>query len=255
MNRKAKFFMQFLGISMVLATGVAYAAERKDDVKERTGEVLFKIHDIVPEKNADGNVVYCNVGATFFNRTNIDLANAALTLRWDDNVIGEIIDQEEREAKEKERNNSRSVRSRYSTANTTGKTISLQIKLPPIKTMQQVSLKTKVDTDRCFILLNDMDVTINNCGTASMTGRILQQGCSNLFQYISSKMPEYYMEFKEISPEQQAAIDNAEMDGIQKEINASFEATIMDIKNITDEKPVDANEEVVDSKQNKETSK
>lgn len=254
MNRNVKALVQILGISTLVLAGSAYAADRRDNEPEKVGEVLFKIHDVVPEKNADGKVLYCNVGATFFNRTNIDLANVALTLKWNDDVIGEIIDQEERAAREQERTNPRASRSRYTTAGTTGRTVSTSIKLPPLKSMQQVSLKTKVDTDRCFILLNDMDITVNNCGTATINGRVSQQGCNNLFQYVSPKMAEYYMEFKEVSPEEQAAIEDAEMDDMQKEINASFDTTVAAIKAITDEKSAETNSEDKTGK-NKEKAK
>ena len=114
MNGTTKFLARVLVLGTALFTGVAGAAEKNDE--ELLGEVLFKIHDIVPEKDADGKVLYCNIGATFFNNTTVDLNNIALTLGWSDEVIGETIDQEERAAKEQQRTNSRAARSRYSTS-------------------------------------------------------------------------------------------------------------------------------------------
>ncbi len=230
---KINLWMQILGVSAALVATGAYAADRNAENKvATTGEVLFKIHDIVPEVDENGNVIYCNVGATFFNRTNIDMANVALTLKWNDDVIGEIIDQEERAEKEMVRSNSNARRPRYSTSGTTAKTINASLKLPPLKSMQQVSLKTKVDTNRCFLLLNDMDIEFDNCGTASVGERMSAQGCSNLFQYVSPKMAEYYMEFKEISLEEQVKLEDAELSGLQKEMDASFDAAVASIKNI-----------------------
>lgn len=229
MNRKAKIWMQVLSLGMILTAGAAYAAEEV---------VLFKIHDVVPEKDANGKVLYCNVGATFFNRTKMDIANASLTLKWSDDVIGEAIDQEERAEKEQKRVNPRAERSRYTTAGFTGKTINTSLKLPPMKSNQQVTLKTKVDTDRCFLLLNDMDINVNNCGTASMSDKISRQGCGNLFRYISPKMAEYYMEFKEISPEEQLALEESELEGVQKDLIKVFDDTAAIIKGITDETPI-----------------
>ena len=107
MNGTAKFLAGVLVLGTALFTEVAGAAEKDDETP--LGEVLFKIHDIVPEKNADGKVLYCNIGATFFNNTTMDLTNVALTLRWNDEVIGETIDQEERAAKEQQRTNSRAA--------------------------------------------------------------------------------------------------------------------------------------------------
>ena len=230
---KINLWMQILGVSAALVATGAYAADRNAENKvATTGEVLFKIHDIVPEVDENGNVIYCNVGATFFNRTNIDMANVALTLKWNDDVIGEIIDQEERAEKEMARSNSNARRPRYSTSGTTAKTINASLKLPPLKSMQQVSLKTKVDTNRCFLLLNDMDIEIDNCGTASVGERMSAQGCSNLFRYVSPKMAEYYMEFKEISLEEQVKLEDEELSGLQKEMDASFDAAVASIKNI-----------------------
>ena len=230
MNGTTKFLARVLVLGTALFTGVAGAAEKNDE--ELLGEVLFKIHDIVPEKDADGKVLYCNIGATFFNNTTVDLNNIALTLGWNDEVIGETIDQEERAAKEQQRTNSRAARSRYSTSGFTSKTIRLSLKLPPMKAKQQVSLKTKVDTDRCFLLLNDMDVNVNNCGTASMSGKVSRRGCGNLFRYVSPAGAEYYTEFKEISPDQQAAIEDAALDAEQKELEQIYNETLTAIQNI-----------------------
>ena len=237
MNGTAKFLAGVLVLGTALFTEAAGAAEKDDETP--LGEVLFKIHDIVPEKNADGKVLYCNIGATFFNNTTMDLTNVALTLRWNDEVIGETIDQEERTAKERQRTNSRAARSRYSTSGFTSKTINLPLKLPPLKAKQQVSLKTKVDTDRCFLLLNDMDINVNNCGTASMSGKVSRQGCNNLFRYVSPTGAEYYTEFKEISPEQQAAIEDAELDAEQKELEQLYNEALTAIENIASEVPAE----------------
>ena len=237
MNGTAKFLAGVLVLGTALVTEVAGAAEKDDETP--LGEVLFKIHDIVPEKNADGKVLYCNIGATFFNNTTMDLTNVALTLRWNDEVIGETIDQEERAAKEQQRTNSRAARSRYSTSGFTSKTINLPLKLPPLKAKQQVSLKTKVDTDRCFLLLNDMDINVNNCGTASMSGKVSRQGCNTLFRYVSPAGAEYYTEFKEISPDQQAAIEDAALDAEQKELEQFYNEALTAIQNIASDVPAE----------------
>ena len=233
MKKSTNILMQILGIGVILVATNVNAAPGKDN--EAMGAVLFKIHDIVPEKDANGKVLYCNVGATFFNRTKMDIANAAISLKWEDEVIGEAIDQEERAEKEYKRTNSRAQRSRYSTSNFTGKTISTSLKLPQLKVNQQVTLKTKVDTDRCFLLLNDMDITVNNCGTAGMSDKVSRQGCNNLFRYVSPKNAEYYMEFKEVTPEEQLAIENAEVANVEEEIRKAFDDTVAVIRDITND--------------------
>ncbi len=239
MKKSINILMQFLGIVSFLIVADVNAAPEKND--EPMGVVLFKIHDIVPEKDANGKVLFCNVGATFFNRTKMDIANVAITLQWEDDVIGEIIDQEERLEKEQKRVNPKAQRSRYSTSSFTGKTISAPLKLPQLRINQQVTLKTKVDTDRCFLLLNDMDVTVNNCGTAGMNDKVSHQSCSNLFRYVSPKSAEYYMEFKEVSPEEQLAIENAEVASVEREIRKLFDETIVTIRDITNDDVVENN--------------
>lgn len=242
MNKQIKVLMPILSLSAFLLADAATAAiSQNDSATNKTDSsnaaVLFKIHDIIPEKDSDGKVIHCNVAATFFNNTKADIANAALSLEWDDEVIAETIDQEERTEKEQKRLNTRNAKSRYSTAGFTTKNITTSLKLPPLKAGQQVSLKTKVATDRCFLLLNDMDINVNNCGTASMNEKISRNGCNNLFRYISPKMPEYYMEFKEISPAEQMVLEDREFDVSKKEMNTMFESTMAAIKDITSDVP------------------
>ena len=218
-----------LAVGLTFGAVDAYAAA--GSAKESKGEVIFKIHDVVPEKNAEGKVIYCNVGATFFNRTNADIANVAISLNWNDEVIGEIIDIEDREEREVKKSKSKEPRSRYSTSSFTSSDISVDLKLPPIKVNQQITLKTKVDTDRCFLLLNDMDILVNNCGTLSASSS--KDACSNYFQYISPKNGEYYTNFKEISWEEQVAAEDDHVVQIQDDIKKIFDDTVRTIDAIT----------------------
>lgn len=232
MSKKAKLLMLALGTLLFAETSSAAVDAKKKESASENENVLFKIHDIIPEKNSDGKVLYCNIGATFFNRTSADISNASLNLVWDDEVISDTIDQEERAEKEYKRTNSRAERSRYSTAGFTDKVVKLSLKLPPLKAGQQVSLKTKVLTDRCFLLLNDMDINVSNCGTATMSDKISRGGCSNLFHYVSPKMPEYYMEFKQQSLDEQIASEDNELAEIQKEMETVFDDTVTTIREI-----------------------
>lgn len=210
------------------ATDVSAAPEKNG--KETFGEIIFKIHDVVPEKNADGQVVYCNIGATFFNRTKADASNVTLELTWNDNVIGDIIDIEDREEKESRRSGVKEQRSRYSTASFTSKNVSTLLKLPPIKMNQQITMKAKVDTDRCFILLEDMDVNVLSCGTLSDSTS--KGACNNYFQYISPKMGEYYTDFKEVSWEKQLVEEDRYIAEIQEEVDAIYKDAFDVINNI-----------------------
>ena len=223
MSRAKKMLARCLGIGLASYIGAAAAAENG---------VLFKIHDIVPVKNADGIVVSCDLGATFYNRTGAEVSNAALTLVWSDEVVADAINQEERKAREARRTNRRNT-PRYNTASYNSKDISLNLRLPPIKPHQQISLKSKVMTDRCFLLLNDMEVTVTKCGTAASNEELSKIGCDNLFRFVSPKSPEYYSEFKEVSPDELAAQED-NLNNIKKmEVIDLYNSTLATIENIS----------------------
>lgn len=229
MKTSVRYLMGTLAVGAMLSANNVWAQTNES---EEAGEVLFKVHDIIPEKDADGNVVYCNMGATFFNRTKQNITNAALKLVWLDEVVSDVIDQEERAEKEAQRINSKQARNRYPTSSITDENIEASLKLPQIKANQQVSLKTKVDTDRCFLLLNDMDVEVVNCGTAGAgAGVANRQSCNNLFRFVSPKMPEYYTEFKEISLEEQLKNEAEEVVKGEKEVIEVYENTLNILRN------------------------
>ncbi len=221
MNKNAKLFITCLGLGMASYINAAAAA---------SDAILFKIHDVVPVKNADGNVVSCDVGATFYNRTDNEVSNAALNLIWADEVVADAINQEERNAREARRQNRRT--SRYNTATYNSRNVTMSLRLPPMKPYQQVTLKSKITTDRCFLLLNDMEIDVTNCGTAgegkTVSGRV-NNNCKNLFRYISPKNAEYYSEFKPVSSEEQSAQEQSESDQQKQEINNLYKEAINSI--------------------------
>ena len=232
MKNKAKFLTSVLMTPFLCAT--IANAEPETTTSAPAEVVLFKIHDIVPEKDADGKVLYCNIGATFFNRTKSDLANVAMNLVWEDEVISDTIEQEERSLREQRRANPRAATSRYPTSALNDRTITMSLRLPPIKMNQQVSLKAKVSTERCFLLLNDMEINISNCGNIDGATKG-SRDCNNLFRYISPKMPEYYQEFKEKSLEEETAEEDSLLDTTKKEMEESYNETIQAIRNITND--------------------
>ncbi len=225
MTDKSKLFLACLGVGMASYIGAAAAA---------SDAVLFKIHDIVPVKNADGNVTSCEVGATFYNRTASEISNAALNLVWADEVVADAINQEERNAKEAQRTGRRNL-PRYNTATYNSRNINMSLRLPPLKPYQQVTLKSKVATDRCFLLLNDMEVNVTKCGTAASDSKgSSKNNCDNLFRFIGPKSPEYYSEFKAVSADEQAVQDQGIADKQKQEINNLYRDTITTANGIVD---------------------
>ncbi len=225
MTDKSKLFLACLGVGMASYIGAAAAA---------SDAVLFKIHDIVPVKNADGNVTLCEVGATFYNRTATEISNAALNLVWADEVVADAINQEERNAKEAQRTGRRNL-PRYNTATYNSRNVNMDLRLPPLKPHQQVTLKSKVVTDRCFLLLNDMEVNVTKCGTASTGAKSSSKAnCDNLFRFVGPKSPEYYSEFKEVSADEQAVREQGASDKQKQEINNLYRDTVAYANNIVD---------------------
>ncbi len=204
MNKSKLLFLQILGIALTCGAGAASAA---DEVNPLANGILFKIHDVVPVKSSSGLVTGCDFGATFYNRTPNAISDAQINLMWEDEVISDTIDLEKREAKEALRSK-RSNTARYNTStyNTVG--VSMPLRLPPLKSNQQVTLKSKINTDRCFLLMNEVDVKVVSCriiDAKSKTGSVGNnaKACDDLFRFVSDKNPEYYTEFKEVSLEEE----------------------------------------------------
>lgn len=224
MTKANKLLLCALGYGLASFAGNASAAE---------DTVLFKVHDIVPVKNADGNVVACDIGATFYNRTANEIKNASLNLVWTDEVVGEVINQEERNAKEAQRANRRNT-PRYNTSSYSSKSIVLKLRLPPLKSYQQITLKSKVNTDRCFLLLNDMEVDVLNCGNSSgdkkaKTPAIAQNSCDGLFTYISPASPEYYNDFQAVSVAEQILQENTVMQSKKEALNSAYQDALKQV--------------------------
>ena len=222
MNMKSKLYTSCLALAIASYVNVAAA----EDV------VLFKIHDIAPVKNADGVVVSCDLGATFYNRSEREVSNAALKLEWADEVVADAINQEERNAKEAKRMNRRNT-PRYNTATYNSRNVSLNFRLPTMKPYQQVTLKSKINTDRCFLLLNDMGIEVTSCNLSeSKTDSKVsasKDACKNLFRFVGPKSPEYYSEFKPVSEEEQKTQEDMQMDEQKKNIEKVYGDTITSI--------------------------
>ena len=117
---------------------------------------------------------------------------------WEDEAIDDVINMEKREEKENLRSRKTNV-ARYSTSDYTSPSLSMPLRLPTIKPGQQVTLKSKINTDRCFLLLNNVEVKVNKCrlkeaGTDNKKATINSNATSGtgMFLFVSDKNPEYY---------------------------------------------------------------
>lgn len=222
MNKSRLLFLQILSLAFTCGASVVVAADEADPL---ANGILFKIHDVVPVKSSSGLITSCDFGATFYNRTPNAISDAQINLMWEDDVIGDTIELEKREAKENLRTKRTTV-SRYNTSsyNTVG--VSMPLRLPPLKSNQQVTLKSKINTDRCFLLMNEVDVKVVSCRVISpsdkKTNNINTKACDNLFRFVSDKNPEYYTEFKEVSLEEENLREKDAFEKQRDELNSIY---------------------------------
>jgi len=208
----------------------AKAVTPKSSIDPNEANVIFKIHDIVPEKDVEGNVTSCNISVTFFNHYSKALSNTQISLTWEDEAIDDIINQEDHEQKEKLHRDPNAAAPRYPTSKTTSPIVSTIVKLPLINANQQISLKNKVNTDRCFLLLGDVDFKVNSCSFAGENST--DRNCRANFNYITPQDPQYFSEFKEISYEQEIAAVNDEIQRISDENDSTIENIKTTLRNI-----------------------
>ncbi len=219
---KKEIMLPLLALGFVVTAGTVRAAENT---------VLFKIHDVVPIKNSDGLVTSCELGATFYNRSGTEISNATVNLLWHDEVVADTIEQEQRKERENKRLK-RTTNSRYKTADLSSKDIMLTLKLPTMKPQQQVSLKSKVTTDRCFLLLNDVEVNVSNCRTGASTGSS-GESCQNMFQHVTTSNPEYYSEFRAVSADEIIDAENAQIEKQKNDVQSLYNESLNEINQIT----------------------
>ena len=183
--------------------------------------ILFKIHDIKPVLDTEDNIVACDYTATFYNRTPINIRQAKIQLGWTDKVseryLIENVGSEEPQTNENDDENQEEkapeVQRQAGSVENLG-TFRSTLMIPALGSLKQVSVQGQVDTDKCFVLFDNIQFNVSSChilGQETMPdtrrGRVDadkdQLGCASLFAYVNSKHPEYYSEFKKISYEEQ----------------------------------------------------
>ena len=218
----------FFGVSAflaVLAGGVSVQASEADTSSREA--ILFKIHDITPVKNSEGEVVSCGYKATFYNRSSVNLSGAVIDLEWHDTAIADIVNQEKKEdAKENNRNINRA---RSATERVTDKDVTTSLEVPAVAPSTQVEVKSSVNTDRCFLLIEDVDYKVKSCnssGVASQGNRGENISCSGMFIYVSPKDAQYYLEFKAMSVAEQKSAEESEIDKKKKQNEETYRKTL-----------------------------
>lgn len=211
MKNKTFFLSLATAAYTFLSTFPAVALDEND-------AILVKIQDITPIKDDNGLTTGCEFLTSIYNRTNIDLSELSFDLAWVDTAVKNTIAIEE--------NIKRNGRDNIAeTSNYLSPDIRSQISIPVLKRNSQKSMKARLNTDRCFILLEDAKIMVSYCkqnaqGKSEKNQDI--QSCQSLFKYISSKSPEYYTDFLAVSLETQKEMDLKEQQRQTEELDTLF---------------------------------
>ena len=175
-----------LALGLVLTATGAQAAEQTSNA----GSILFRIENIKPITNDKELIEQCSFIVTAYNRMDKSVKTAELALSWVDNVSAKYVIKE-----------GEVVAVKGKEAETT---VTSSITLTDIAPHTQKSFEQKVSTDKCFLLLDNLTYNTVNCFTDSdnivmKDSKLVGTGdCTDKFNYIDSKNPEYYSEFKDV---------------------------------------------------------
>jgi len=194
---KMSFANKLMALSTVLGlmtfTSSAALAANADATKVETSQedaILFRIENIKPIANEEGITEKCSFILTVYNRMAEEITEANMTLKWKDTIedkykiVGDNV--ESKDAKE------------------ALQVVEKEISIDTIPPHVQRSFQSLVDTNKCFLLFDNLEYTVNNCIVAGekimgKDSKVSVQGgsCNNKFDYINSQNPEYYSEFKD----------------------------------------------------------
>lgn len=169
----------------------------------RNDAVIFKIHDITPVSK-EGVVTGCDFTVTLYNRTAVNFRNFTLNLNWKDTVderfkfdsyVKSILGED---AKIQE--------SDLLGAQAVSKPLSTALTVNAFGTNKQISIKTHIDNEKCYLLLTNANYSVTPCDIARNTSSgernaLATDGkdCTPMFQLVDTANPEYFGEFKNIS--------------------------------------------------------
>lgn len=230
----SKIFLSVLGL---LAGGCAFSASALAADSEA---VLFKIHDVQPIKGTDNQTTACDYNVTFYNRSQKDLSSASLLLTWTDSTIDTVIlDEKNKDAREGRQGFNQTIANMEANSPVQ---VSSQLEVPALAPNKQVSVRARIQSDRCFLLTGPVDVQVKTCninGGANTTSRSRYAAnsggtsCDGLFTFVSPENPEYYREFKPISYDDEKIQAEARRNQERTDINTQYDAVVNEISKIS----------------------
>lgn len=228
-NRK----ILFPALAMALVGGAASVKAQSADAASPEN-VLFKIHNVQSVKDADGVVNACDYNITFYNRSPRQLKAAVLNLNWIDNSISSIISDEKNEEKKK------SGKSYSKTEEVDSAALSTSIDVPVLEPYKQVTIRSRLQSDKCFLMLSDVKLSVKSCNMADTSGNSRpvvvnnrNNACDGIFKFIPATDPEYYREFKPVSYEEdRRQNDNKRMED-RRLINTKYDEVVAELNKIS----------------------
>ena len=238
----------FLAVAPVAAqmSDTATETEGLVSVVEKQPAVLFKIHDVKPIRNHEGKVTSCEFSATFYNRSENNVNDIVMNLTWKDEAIQKVIQAEKELDQKKMReenynNNGGQFRlPKSETEKLSSDALNASLKVPDLKAYRQISIKSTIDTDRCFLMIDNPTFKFGSCKVvnAQSTSVTLQRAgstaCDSLFKFVPATDPEYYKEFKKVTfnEEKKAKVQAQKKE--QDELKQIYDKTVVNLSRATD---------------------
>lgn len=249
MKKTTEFLTVLLTGACILSPVLSFAAgrspvEKKAPVEQTTrgDAVIFKVHEIEPVLE-DGIVTGCDYTVTLYNRTSINFRNFTVNLNWKDPVeerfqferyVEGVVGKEEA-LKHKE----------FLSKNESTKPMKSEITVNAFGANKQISIKSHIQNEKCYLLLTDAEYTVTPCDIArsidsasTLGGSIDNKNCTGLFQYVSASNPEYFGQFKDVSASdlalQQQQYETRELTDIDSIIGKIVENLGVSDKTLTD---------------------
>ena len=246
MNMFKNLFYATLSMGVCASALPAATADKNDAVEEETTKpraVLFKIHEIKPLENTEGQITNCDFLVTFYNRTTDSMRQAKIEMGWTDKISERYaIGEDDKPAAEK--TPARSVRDSRNSQQSLG-AVTTTVEMPALGSHKQATVRGSVKTEKCFMLLDSLNYNVASCSIIgkgdnnsadARRNRVASSRstgeCANLFQYVDSKNPEYYNEFKNISySEQERLLANEKAQDIT-EMEESYDKIVKNFEKV-----------------------
>ncbi len=224
MNLQKNMIMSLFGAMLFMLPKVTHAEQ---------SEVIFKIHDITPVEE-NGEVKSCSFGVTLYNRTPEMISNLGLNLSWTDDVIAEQIEAEKNEKVYDDKGNVKGYKGQSETEKNTTKKVFVSLSVPPLPQGKQISIKSSINTDRCFLLLQKPTIVVESCNYGSGKNTDKKAGvCKNLFTYVSPNDGEYYSDFKQISYTEEVEDIKNQAEREKKEMEKIYSEALSSVNRIS----------------------